>query len=76
MSEAFLHADPVWIAAQRRKNRDRRCPIETPRQLTGHLPDPRTVPFTVPRRRAFCFVTALQFFVCAGVVACFWIALS
>lgn len=29
-----------------------------------------------PRRRAFAFVTALQFFVCAGVVACFWIALS
>lgn len=70
----FLHADPLWIAAQRRKNRDRRCPIETPKVLVGHLPDPRIAPATA-RRIRFGFVTLLQALACGGLVACFWWAL-
>lgn len=45
--DPFLMADPRWIAAQRGANRHRSQPIVSPRIKSGHLPDPRTVPFTV-----------------------------
>lgn len=76
MTDVFTAASPTYQAARLTAVRDRRSPVVLPRQLTGHLPDPRAVPFIVPRRAGFALVTALQFIVCAGVVACFWIALS
>ena len=76
MTDAFTVASPTYQAARLTAVRDRRSPVVLPRQLTGHLPDPRSAPFVVPRRAGFALVTALQFFVCAGVVTLFWIALS
>lgn len=76
MTDAFTAATPTYQAARLTAVRDRSCPVVLPRRLTGHLPDPRTAPFIVPRRGGFVLVTALQFIVCAGLAACFWIALS
>lgn len=74
--DAFLHADPPWIAAQRRRNRDRSQPIVTPRTIVADLGDPRTVPFDARKAsRGFIAVTILQAVVCFGFVACFWWAL-
>ena len=75
--DAFLHADPHWIAAQRRRNRDRAMPVVTPRVIVGDLGDPRSVPFDARKQgRRWIAITLLQAIVCFGFVACFWWALA
>ena len=76
-ADAFTTASPTFQAAQRGANRDRRTPISTPRTIVGDLGDPRSVPFDARAGRPyFTAVTILQLVVVAGLVACFWWALS
>lgn len=45
MTDASLHSDGRWIAAQRGANRDRRIPVIGVADPVGDWGDPRTAPF-------------------------------
>ena len=58
--------------------RDRSAPIHMPRDLAGHMPDPRPLPkgWAQTRIHPRYFIIALQFAACAAFVAMVWWALS
>lgn len=75
-----MRADPFTCADVVAEHRRRpgahryRAPIDMPKTLAGHMPDPRTIPFDA-RRTGFVIRTIIQFAVCAFVVVVVWTAL-
>jgi hypothetical protein len=73
--DAFTAHSFVGERARRTAVRDRHFNLVSPRQLTGHMPDPRVAP-AAKRFSSFGLVTVLQLIACAAPVVIAWVVLA
>lgn len=76
MMDAFTSASWTGQRARATCVRDRSAPIVMPRDLAGHMPDPRVAPFDARTvRSGFIIRTIAQAVVCAVPVILMWVIL-
>ena len=71
MTDVFTAA--TWTSQRARAtcNRDRTAPVVMPREMVGHLPDPRAFDARTVRA-GFVLRTIVQFAVCVLAVVALW----